>query len=390
MVATEVVEALRLTSCGRRLLDVATGFTGVWLVGGAVRDIKLGLDPRELDLAVEGDLEAVVNALGGGAVVHERFGTATVNVDGCRYDLARTRTETYAIPGDLPQVTPAPLAEDLGRRDVTINAIAVRLPDGLLEAAPQALDDLSSGVLRVLHDRSFEDDPTRLWRVARYASRLSFEVEEHTAALARAAGPGAVSGERFGYELRLALAEDDPCGVFEHVAVLNHLALPAGFAPRPSGLDDALELLPPDGRRDLVVLGACCAGMDLELLQRWLDHLQFPAADRDTVIAGSRWVTGAPLRAAGGPAEIARAARGAPVEAVALAGGENARRWIDELRHVKLELTGDDLLAAGVPQGPAVGASLAAALDAKLEGRARGREQELAAALAVGTSRPAE
>src|SRR6185295_16572364 len=106
---------------------------------------------------------------------------------------------------------------------------AVRLPDGLLEATPTALEDLEAGVLRVLHDRSFEDDPTRLWRIARYAARLGFGVDPHTAELARAAGPGAVSGERFGYELRLALAEDDPCLVFERVAELNPLALPEGF-----------------------------------------------------------------------------------------------------------------------------------------------------------------
>ena len=99
--------------------------------------------------------------------------------------------------------------------------------------------------------------------------------------------------------------------------------------------------------------------------------------------AASRWVTGAPLRAADGPVAIARAARGAPVEAVALAGGDNARRWLEELRHVRLEIGGEDLLRAGVAQGPEVGARLAAALDAKLAGAAAGREAELRVALAA-------
>jgi tRNA nucleotidyltransferase (CCA-adding enzyme) len=107
----------------------------------------------------------------------------------------------------------------------------------------------------------------------------------------------------------------------------------------------------------------------------------FTAAERDTVAASSRSSTGTPLRAARTPAQIARAARGAPVEAVALAGGENARRWLDDLRHVKLEITGDDLLAAGVPQGPEVGDRLRRALDRKLDGEAVGREAELRAAL---------
>ncbi len=104
----------------------------------------------------------------------------------------------------------------------------------------------------------------------------------------------------------------------------------------------------------------------------------FTGPDRDTVAAASRSSTGAPLRAARTPAEIARAARGAPLEAVALAGGENARRWIDELRHVRLEITGDDLLAAGVPQGPEIGERLRRALDRKLDGEVHGTSRRTA------------
>ncbi len=185
-----------------------------------------------------------------------------------------------------------------------------------------------------------------------------------------------------GNELRLALGEDDPCAVFEQVAELNPGALPAGFVARPAAAAPALELLPPDGRRDLVVLAACTAAMDLDLLQRWLDHLAFTAGDRDVVAAASRWVTGAPLRAARTPSDIARAARGAPVEAVALAGGDNARRWIDDLRNVTLEIDGNDLLGAGIPEGPQVGLRLRHALDRKLDGEVSGRDAELAAALA--------
>ncbi len=381
MVATRVLDALRAGLCGRRLIVAAEGQTGVWLVGGAVRDILLGREPRELDVAVEGDVEALARRLGDVDALHERFGTATVSAGDCRYDVARTRSEHYPVPGALPDVRPAPLAEDLRRRDVTVNAIAVSLSDGGVEAVPGALEDLHGRVLRVLHDRSFEDDPTRVWRIARYAVRLGFAVEPATARLAAHARPGAVSGERFGHELRLSLGEDDPCAIFERLRELQPMALPEGFDPRPDGVAEALSLLPDDGRRDLVVLAACCARMSLDLLQRWLDHLQFPAADRDLVLAASRWVTGAPLRAANTPSQIGRAASGAPVEAVALAGGPNARRWLDELRHVRLEITGDDLLAAGMPQGPPIGAGLRRALDAKLDGRAAGRAEELAVAL---------
>ena len=382
MVASAVVTKLHSMPAGVRLLGAVEQVGEAWLVGGAVRDILLGDTPRELDVAVEGDVRELALALGGEAVFHEAFGTATVTTADGVIDLARTRTERYPAPGALPQVAFAPLADDLARRDVTVNAIAVALPGGRLVAAPRALEDLEAHVLRVLHDGSFRDDPTRVWRLARYAARLGFSVEPHSAGLARAAGPGAVSGERLGSELRLLLAEPDPARALRTLAELNANTLPEGFDPAPASLAPALALLPADGRRDLLVLAACAAPMDLGLLQRWLDHLQFPAHDRDVVAAASRWVTGAPLRAARRPSEIARAARGAPVEAITLAGGPNARRWIEELRAVRLQIGGDDLLAAGVPQGPQVGRRLQRALDAVLDGEISGREAELAAALA--------
>jgi len=188
-----------------------------------------------------------------------------------------------------------------------------------------------------------------------------------------------VSGPRLGNELRLALGEPDPVAALDQAAGLG--LLPAGFAVVHP--DEALALLPPgEGRADLVLLAACCAGMDARALLAWLDHMGFPAAERDLVAAASRFVIGAPLRAATTPSEIARAARGAPLEAIALAGGDNARRWIGELRHVGLHISGDDLLAAGIPQGPEVGERLRRALERVLDGEIPGeRDAELAAAL---------
>jgi tRNA nucleotidyltransferase (CCA-adding enzyme) len=360
--------------------DVLAGpLEGAHLVGGAVRDLALGHAPREIDLVVEGDPEPLIAALGGADVEHERFGTAVA----AGVDVVRARTESYAAPGALPDVRPGTLGEDLRRRDFTVNAIAVALADGAVSAVDGAVADLDGGVLRVLHDGSFRDDPTRLWRLARYGARLGFAADDHTRELAREAVTGGalqtVSGPRLGSELRLALAEPDPVAALNRATALG--LLPAGFAVARPG--EALALLPPgEGRADLVLLAACCAGMDARALLAWLDHMGFPAADRDLVAAASRFVIGAPLRAARTPSEIARAARGAPLEAIALAGGDNARRWIDELRHVGLHITGDDLLAAGVPQGPEVGERLRRALERVLDGEIpAGRETELAAAL---------
>ena len=377
----EALAALRALPCGARALAAFGPADGVHVVGGAVRDLLLGRTPREVDLVVEGDLDAAAARLGGAEIAaHDRFGTARVLFGDCEIDLARARRETYLRPGALPDVEPAGLEEDLRRRDVTVNAMALDL-DGTLHAVPQALDDLRAGVLRVLHDRSFVDDPTRLWRVARYAARLGFDVEPRTRALAREADPSTVSGDRLGAELRLALREPDPPAALRAARDLNSRLIPEGFDPNPRGLTDALALLPGEGRRDLVTLAAATAGMDARALLRWLDDMGFPANERDTVAAASRFSTGAPLRAARTPAEVARAAHGTPLEAVALAGGENARRWIDDLRHVRLEITGADLLAAGVPQGPEIGERLRRALDRKLDGEIAGRDAELAAAL---------
>lgn len=377
---SEALAALRADPCGALLWQAFGPRDGVHLVGGAVRDLLLGRAPRELDLVVEGDVGEAAARLGDEVTAHDRFTTARVRVGGCAFDLARARGERYLHPGALPEVWPAGLTEDLGRRDVTINALALSL-DGTLHGAPNALEDLGAGVLRVLHDRSFVDDPTRLWRVARYAARLGFTIDPHTRGLAAAADPSTVSGDRLGAELRLALREPDPTAALAAAQELHPGLLPPGFDPRPSSLPAACALLPPDGRIDLLTLAACTAGMDARALLAWLDELGFPASERDLVAAASRASTGAPLHAARTPSEIARAARGAPVEAVALAGGPNARRWLQELRHVRLAIDGHDLLAAGVPEGPEIGARLQRALDRKLDGLLDGRHAELASAL---------
>src|SRR6478609_5974688 len=293
---------------GQAVLDAAKGQSGVHIVGGAVRDLALGLVPHEIDLAVEGDPDPLLAALGGADVEHERFGTATV--DGV--DVVRARAESYPQPGALPEVRPGSIDEDLARRDFTVNAIAVALDGGEVHAVEHAGEDLDARRLRVLHDASFRDDPTRLWRLARYAARLGFAIEDRTLKLAaEAVADGAlstVSGVRMGNELRLALREPDPTAALVEAASLG--LLPPGFAPvRP---DEALELLPPgEGRPDLVILAASCAGMDARALLAWLDHMGFVAPERDLVAAASRFVIGAPLRNATTPAAIARAARGA-------------------------------------------------------------------------------
>ena len=398
----KLLERARSLPAAQPLLARLAGTPPMYLVGGAVRDLLLGGAPLDLDLAVEGDAAALAASVGGEVRAYDRFGTSTVMLDGYTYDIARTRRETYAHPGALPDVAPAPIAEDLLRRDFTVNAIALALAGdtaGELTAAPEALEDLDARRLRVLHDRSFVDDPTRLLRLVRYATRLRFEIEPRTRALADDSisdgALGTVSGPRIGAELRLLAREPDPVRA---LGGLRELGLDAGIHPG-FGVDDeplarhALALLPDDGRRDRLVLAAAARGVPAAELPALLDSLAFEAEDRDVIVlaatrAGEVTRT---LAAASAPSEIAAAVGGAPAELVALAGAlgaePQAREWLDRLRHVRLEIDGRDLLAAGVPEGPAIGRGLRAALDAKLDGRASGREQQLAEAVRAAGER---
>ena len=393
---TQLLAAVRSLPAAPAVVDHLTDAVPVYLVGGAVRDLLLGGRPLDLDLVVEGDPAPVVAALGGEVRTHDRFGTSTVSLDGFAYDLARSRRETYAHPGALPDVSPAPLSEDLLRRDFTVNALAIALVGdlaGTVEAAPRGLEDLKRRSLRVLHDASFIDDPTRALRLARYASRLEFEIEPHTRALLESAlDAGAistVSGSRIGAELRLLAREPDPVSALRCVGELGiaHAIHPA------LGLDDeplarrALALLPDDGRRDLLVLALAARHVPPPELAYLLHMLAFEASDRQTIIAAAtRSSTLArELERAGQPSEIADAVADAGPELVALAGAlgpeRAAREWLRELRHVRLEIGGNDLIEAGVREGPAIGVGLHAALSAKLDGRACGREAELREAL---------
>ena len=337
----------------------------VAVVGGFVRDAMLGIEPRELDLVIEDDAPAYARRFPGEVTVYEDFGTATVCGPDWRVDVAMARRERYPAAGALPVVEPATIEEDLERRDFAVNAIAITL-DGDVLAVKHALADLAGHQLRVLHDRSFIDDPTRLVRLARYAQRLDFTVEPSTAALARDATLATLSGSRLGAELRLALAEPDP------VAVLARIADKLPIEVDRAVLSAALALAPPDADRAMLLLGAVARD------DAWLAGLELTARELGVVRACRRAVVPADTA----PSALWRAWRGLPIEAVALAGARGdrdaARRWIEELRHVRLQITGDDLIEAGIPEGPEIGRRLAATLERKLDcGLPEGREAEL-------------
>jgi tRNA nucleotidyltransferase (CCA-adding enzyme) len=346
-----------------RLRKAAAGIPA-YLVGGAVRDLLLGRARADLDVAVEGQVGELAGRLGGEVRTHERFATAAVLVDGLQVDLAATRSETYAHPGALPEVRPAPLSADLARRDFTVNAMAVPLAgDPELIDPHRGLEDLRRGELRVLHTRSFVDDPTRALRAARYAARYDFALERETAELLRRTDLNTVSRDRAEVELRKLAGEPEARRGFE---LLGEWGL--------------LELAP--GALDLVAaVGEVAAAKPWRPVAPRADVVLAAALGRG--VAEARELASAqPER----PSEVVELARGRTGIELALARALGAKwldRYVAEYRHVRLEVDGNDLIAHGVPEGPAIGRALGEALRAKLDGEIDGKREELAAALAA-------
>ncbi|HZU61346.1 MAG TPA: hypothetical protein VE983_10290, partial [Solirubrobacteraceae bacterium] len=210
-----------------------------------------------------------------------------------------------------------------------------------------------------------------------------------------------VSGPRIGSELRLLSREPDPVNA---LLGLHELGLEPAIHPRfglvrddpTSALElgrQALALLPPGARADRLVLGLAARDIPDRELRQLLDRLAFEADDREAIVATARQAPqiAAALGQASRPSAIAELAREVPLEVVALAGALGAqapaRAWLEQLRHVSLDIDGGDLIGAGVPEGPAVGRGLRAALSAKLDGQVQGREAELATALEAANRR---
>lgn len=406
----ELLEMVQGLPALRTVLEALAGAepapTRVALVGGSVRDLLIGLHPVDVDLVVEGPLSVLAPLLDDRAHSYDRFATLTLETDAGRVDVAQARRERYPHPGALPEVSPANIEQDLTRRDFTVNAIAVPITGsgaGELLAHPNALEDLRSRRLTVLHDNSFIDDPTRLLRLARYRARLRFDVDPHTFELARSAVAGGalatVSGQRIGSELQLLAGESDPAAA---LAALSELGVDSAIAPG-LGLDTsdgapaetlrgALRALPPDGRGDLVSLAVACVGVAEDARRALLDHLGFPASERDVILEATARATSLAklLAEASKPSEIHTAIGTAAPETVALAAAqgeqaasEHAMQWLTSLRHVRLSINGDDLVSAGIEPGPAVGSGLAAAMAALLDGEAPDRDRQLRVALAA-------
>ncbi|MBM3219833.1 MAG: CCA tRNA nucleotidyltransferase [Candidatus Rokubacteria bacterium] len=425
----------RLPAAALNVLDTAARVAAergarAYLAGGIVRDALAdrlghggpathrpafgGTDPQsptaspDLDVVVEGDGPGVARALADALVAplveHARFLTATVGPTSAgRIDVATARSERYEGRGTLPRVMPSSIEQDLRRRDFTVNAMAVELASGRLELLDPhgGRSDLATRTLRILHPASFVEDPTRMFRAARYAVRLGLGPDAWTTrcqerALSLAPYP-ALSGARLLGELTRILAEPrpdlvlvrlgaggvyrllDPRYRFGRAARARLSALPGALAQGggvgPSGSKGfATELL-------LVALLAGQPGEVIAAALRRLDVTGEPLARITRAIAERASLA----RVLASPARIserARAVRGRPtlhLAAVWLDAPAEVRRQLDAVRDalpVRATLRGDEVIGLGVPAGPAVAAVLEALRDAQLDGEVTGRSEE--------------
>lgn len=386
---------------------------GLYVVGGYVRDRLLNYASADLDLVVEGDAIRLVAALvaryGGHMTSYPPFGTATWHLQPGLplgfIDFATTRTETYAHPAALPTVTVLPergaLAVDVRRRDFTINTLAVQLAPlegfGRLVDYAGGLSDSRAGLIRVLHDASFVDDPTRIFRAARFEQRFGFQIEPHTATLI-AGGLHYVpylSGERLRTEVDLIFAETHPQKAMRRLNTLGVLAvLDIGliFDERLSSVFTNAQLFVAQPLWKLptvdlahVYWGIVAAGVpepEVMVERLALNHVVArKIAETRRALAGlAEFDDATPHRTVW--ARLNGLSDEALIAAYALSPDDAGRAalvtYCDKLRYISPTITGTDLKNIGLKPGPRFGKLLARLRDAWLDGVVSTPEQERA------------
>ena len=351
----------------------------VYLVGGIVRDILLQRPNLDIDLVVEGDgpvfAAALAAALEGTVVIHDRFGTSVVILPGKRrVDVATARKETYRQGGALPDVIGALLRDDLGRRDFTINAMAVSLNPGDYGELIDYYDgreDMARKRVRVLHHASFVDDPTRVFRAVRFEKRFGFAMTKETENLLRNAVADdllkTISGTRIRNEVMAVFGEEDTAaavtrlqefgvwkalnpGVTATATAINYLtAIPAAEESLGQGLKHSYK-------RRFACLAALLTDTDAAAARDFCRLLCLGRARTNETVAAIEEGPGLLERLSGKnePAgSVWLLLKEEPEETLVYlyaAAGSNARTYIrrfSELRTVKPFINGRDLMARG-------------------------------------------
>jgi tRNA nucleotidyltransferase (CCA-adding enzyme) len=375
----------------------------IYLVGGYVRDLFLKIPDYDVDISVEGDAVTLASLLASESNLpretHNEFGTARLDLTPeLHLDFVTARKESYPTPGALPVVEAGSIQDDLARRDFTVNAMAVGIqPEGTGPVLDPhgGLEDLRARLIRVLHDKSFRDDPTRIFRAVKLAHRLGFKIEKGTLELIlQAVRDGAlstVSIDRITNELLLILEEpnaDAMLAELEKLGVLRaiHPGLSWPYEPgrfKPSGN------LKPAERRDAYLAAIAAEYADdpaeAEALARFL---RLPSSlvrlMKDAATLARVWPQlGEELPASqvynllnGLNDKALRAYSHLPELSLDKVAWRHLNNYLVVLQHMRTELTGDYLRELGIPPGPLYKEILDELFRAKLDREVKSREDE--------------
>ena len=378
---------------------VASQGQSLYLVGGVVRDLLLGRTNFDLDLVVEGNAIELAKQLAeiyqGKIITHPHFNTAKLQWSKWSVDLATARSEIYIKPGALPKVKPGSIEGDLSRRDFTINAMAIYLSPsryGELIDIYGGRDNLKHKLIRILHEKSFIDDATRIWRGLRYEQRLNFHLEKNTLELLKRDIPmlDTISSDRIRYELECILQEERPEKVLRRAEKLNvlqnlHPALKGNDwlaekfeqarqlsspNPPPVGLYLALLAYPLTGEENERLISRLRLSKsvaqtlrDTTSLKTKLKTLAYPELRRSNV-----------YRLLQGYSQSAIIANSLATDSII--AHQHIHLFLNKLRYVKPALTGNDLKRMGIASGPQIKEILQRLHEARLDGKVTTKQGE--------------
>lgn len=399
----EVSDMLRLAG------EIAdhSGFNA-YLVGGSVRDLLRGQENLDLDIVIEGDGIKFAKDLGlrlGARVrTHERFGTAQVLAKNLKLDVATARTEYYESPAVLPTVETSSIKKDLYRRDFTINALAVKLNQkdfGLLMDFFGGQRDLREKTIRVLHNLSFIEDPTRAFRAIRFSERFGFKLSKHTENLIKSALRmnlfDRLSGSRLYEELLLTFNETEPVKAVKRLSengllkvIHPSLVFDQEMEARFQGVHDTLSwfnllFLQEGPDKAALYLMTLLSGLVDDERDTALDRLSAPVKTKEKLGRGILKAREAiRLLPLSDNLKLYRVLNSLDIEAILFAMAltpDNAKKkeishYLIELRNIKPCLSGDDLKKMGLNPGPFYSEILRTLLEEKLKGRVKTCEDE--------------
>jgi tRNA nucleotidyltransferase (CCA-adding enzyme) len=394
------------------------GAFGVFLVGGVVRDLLLGVPNLDLDIVVEGEgiefARALALALNARVRSHRKFGTAVVILPtGRRIDVATARTEFYEYPAALPTVEVSSIRQDLYRRDFTINAMAIALSGerfGELLDFFGGLRDLQRRQVRILHNLSFVEDPTRLFRAVRFEQRYGFALESQTEMLARRAVEmeivGKLTNARVRDELIDIFSEPNPLPFkaverLEDLGALHtlhpDLVVSGPMRERYRLLEkyagEASELLSGSFKAWIPCISAMLEDLPAREAEKWCHLMRFKREDTNAIRQCLQRVPEAiSLLSSRKPppsrvVDILDPLGGEALAYLYVLGGPEQRdrivSYVNIWKDVETEITGNDLAELGLQPSRAYGEILSEVRAQRLDGKIADREQELELAKAL-------